>query len=169
MSKRIAFKSVIAIVMVGFILSVSSCQKEEKKIIGVWKLENNEVTDFACSDPIATMILRPIIQQFMGGGSSDVEYEFTKNGKVNVHTGGMIETLTYKVNDSKLLLTTNGMTQSYDLSFPEKKTMQWNLNMDKSTLALYSKMIAMALKYEGIDVGDLEITKFSMRTMLKKQ
>jgi len=164
MSKRIVLKSVLAVVVAGFILSVSSCQKDEKKIIGTWKYQSVEVKEFACSDPLMTMILKPYLQQNLGGlMASGVEVEFNKDGRVisrNAQGGG---TATYKASDSKLTITTDGVSETYDLSFPDKKTMCWDMKMDKEMLDSISEALTYFFEEE------VQVTKCSVKMTLVKQ
>jgi len=171
MSKKNVLKSSIAVVLLGFVLCMSSCKKEEKQIIGKWKAESIIVTELACSDPVMTMMLKPRLSHFFEDSDSAVEYEFTKDGKATVKIDDeedLIETATYKVNGNKLSLTFKSMTQTYDLSFPNKKTMQWDMDMDKNMLALYSMIIAMSSEFEDLDLEGLNVTKLTMRTLFKK-
>ena len=164
MSKRVILKSVLAVVVAGFILSVSSCQKDEKKIIGVWKYKNVELKEFACSDPLATMVLKPYIQQILGGLMAfGVEVEFTKDGKMisrNMQGGS---TDTYKASDSKLTITSDGISETYDLSFPDKKTMCWDMKMGKEALEEMSESLMYFFEEE------IQVTKCSFKMTLEKQ
>ena len=168
MSKRIVLKSVLAIVMAGFILS--SCQKDEKKIVGKWLLEKVEVKDFACSDPLVTAMLKPIVQQIVS--SSGTEFEFTKEGKAIFSNDGKAQVSSYKVNDKKLTITnSDNSIEAYDLSFSDKKTMHWEIDMNKSMLEDLSEYIeSVAWMYYGISLEeDLEITKCKLKYSLIKR
>ena len=162
MSKRIVVKSVIAVVMAGFVLSLSSCKKDEKKIIGTWKYDKVEVKEITCSNPLLNSMLKSFAPQALGAylSSVDGEIEFTKDGKAMYRSTG--NTATYKVNDSKLTIT-NNITNIYELSFPDKKTMQWEQDMDRYYLELISDLIEANSGYE------IRITKCSYREILKKQ
>ena len=162
MSKKIALKSVFAIVMVGFILSVSSCQKEEKKIIGEWEYETATVTEFSCSDPLLSIFARSIIQQSLSG-MAGTKIEFTKDGKAITVAGGMRNVGTYKVNGNKLTLITDGYSETYDVSFPKKKEMQWDMDMNAEMLEVLSWTIAFYLEEE------VEITKCKATMTLTKK
>ena len=164
MSKKNVVKSLLAVVMVGFVLSFSSC-KEEKKIIGKWKLEKVEVTDFICSNPLSTIMLKPavqpIIQQMLGG--SGVEYEFAKDGKVTFNHAMTGKTVApYEVNDKKLSIAYDYITLTYGLSF-DKKTMYWNLDLDGNTLETISMLI------EELAGMEVEIIKCVAKITLTKQ
>jgi len=160
MSKRNLLKSVIAMVMAGFILSLSSCQKDEKRIIGKWKTEKMEISDFATTDPLMTVMLKPMIAEYMGMNDfAGQEMEFTKDGRII--TGGS-QVGTYRVSDGKLFMTSDGREQSIDIVFPDKKSMQWNQNVKSADLAALSMLVTMMLEEE------VEITKFSTRMTFKK-
>ena len=163
MSKRIILKSVLAIVVAGFILSVSSCQKDEKKIIGVWKYESVELKEFLCSDPLFGMVIKSTIQQTIGSlMATGTEIEFTKDGKMITRTlfGG--STSTYKASDSKLTITSDGVSETYELSFPDKKTMCWDMDMNKKRLE------EMSLYYSIFFEEEIEFTKCSVKMKLTK-
>jgi hypothetical protein len=167
MSKRIVLKSVIAVVMVGFILSFSSCNKDEKRIVGMWKFEKTEITDFACSDPLMTVTLKPILQQYAGFGMgvlSQVEIEFTKDGKMITTSpyGGAI-TADYTVSNGKLTIISDGSTDVCDISFPDKKTMWMDDNASEEERYNISEMLRETIG------EDVQITKLSSRVILKKQ
>ena len=162
MSKKIVLKSVFAVVMVGFILSVSSCQKDEKKIIGVWEYESVALKDFSCSDPALSTYVRSIVLQSLANGVG-VEVEFTKEGKAITINGGIRVVETYKVNGSKLTLVSDDYSETYDISFPEKKKMQWEMNMSAGDLKDLSDELTYWLEEE------IEITKCSyLMTFTKK-
>ena len=131
MSKRIVLKSVIAVVMVGFILSFSSCKKEEKLIVGKWKYEKIEIKELACTDPETEMMLR---LSFQFGASMIAEelglktMEFTKDGKVITNQ----ETASYKVNGNKLTITNSDyLSGNFDISFEKKTTMYVEMDLMK--------------------------------------
>ena len=156
MSKRIISKSVLAIIMIGFVLSVSSCKKEERLIIGEWKYEKIELKEFACSDPLMDAVFRIGFQ--MGAGEIIKEFglesiEFTKDGKFISKK----ETAKYKVNGNRLTITeSNYIPGSFDISF-EKKIMYLDIN-------------AMELAAEdAADLIESGVTKLTMRVTLNKQ
>jgi hypothetical protein len=160
--KRIVFKSVLAMVMVGFILSFSSCGKDEKKIIGVWEYESMSLKEFACSNPFYSTMLKSAYSQTLAGSVAG-EVEFTKDGKVVAVGGGMRMAGVYKVNDSKLTLIADGMSITYELSFPEKKKMHWELNYGPAELEELSDEATFWFE------EDIKITKCSTLTTLKKK
>ena len=157
MSKKIVLKSLLAVVMVGFVLSLSSCKKDEKKIIGKWKYEKIEVKNLVCSDPTKTNELKSKIEQFQNAFIGMVsEVEFTEDGKMITRglLGGEDQTSSYKVKDGKIIVN----DEASDLSFSGKK-MYWERDMDKETL-------------EGLAMffgEDAEITKCTMRATLTKK
>ena len=166
MSKKIVLKSVLAVVVVGFILSMSSCQKEEKKIIGVWKYEKMEVTDFACSDPVVTAMAKPIVQQYIGFGAalmSGIEIEFTKEGTVITRSLYGNGVATYKVNGSTLTITDNGSVTSSEISFPNKKTLCITEDADRADLEGFSETLQEDL---GIEVQVVKLR--TAMTLTKK-
>jgi len=168
MSKRIVLKSVLALVMVGFVLSFASCQKDEKKIVGTWLLEKVEVVDFACSNPLQTALLKPIIQQAFSGSGSEIE--FTKEGKMISSYGSDKEVSSYKVNDKKLTITNSYASEVYDLSFPDKKTMHWERNMSKDDLEdLSEELEDYAYWYEIPLNDDVKVTKCNIRFVFIKR
>ena len=162
MRKKIVLNSFLAIVMVGFVLSFSSCQKDEKKIIGTWKYEKAELKEFSCSDPFKEATLRSMLQQPTGSVSGN-EVEFTKDGKAIFRSTEGNEEAAYEVKNNKLTITSEGLAETYDLSFPDKKTMQWDMNANAEMLAELSELFSTLFE------GDIEITKYSMRLTLKKQ
>jgi hypothetical protein len=169
MSKRIVLKSVIAVVMVGFVLSFSSCKKPEEQkpnekpdIVGKWKIEKTEITDFACSDPLMTVMLKPILQQYMGSGIGE-EIEFTKDGKMIISSPYGGATAEYTVSNGKLTFISDGTTDICDISFPDKKTMWMDDNAGEEERYKFSEMLSVATE------RDIQITKLSSRTILKKQ
>ena len=161
MSKRIVLRSLLAMVMVGFVLSLSSC-KEEKKIVGVWKYDKVDIKELACSDPLTTIMLRSFAKQMFESAVGS-EVEFTKDGKALFRGGDGTETGSYRVSDNKLAISSGGLTETYNLSFPDKKTMCWDMTMDKSMLEEYSLLISLFLEEE------VEITKCAIQITLKKQ
>ena len=154
MSKRNVMKSVIAMVMVGFILSLSSCQKDEKKIVGVWKHEKGELKEFACTDPILEAQLRAIFQAEVLDNSGTVE--FTEDGKAIFLNEGRKEVGTYTIKDGVLtIIAIENMHGDFTCSFPNKTTMQWDADFLAGASA--SQFLAMG------------ITKCTIRVTLKKQ
>jgi hypothetical protein len=152
MSKRIVMRSVAAVAVLGFILSFSSCQKDEKKIIGTWKYESVEIKELSCPDPLMAAKIRLYIQEEIGN-SVGGKVEFTKNGMMISSDGSMGF---YKVNDSELIV--NSMMY-YGISFPNKKTMLLTADMtDIITL------LAMLVWEE-----DVVITKCIIQETLKKE
>jgi len=154
MSKRIVLKSVIAVVMVGFVLSFSSCKKEEKLIVGKWKYEKIEIKELACTDPETEMMMRlgfqfgaSMVAEELGLGT----IEFTKDGKAVSKNG----TANYKVNGDKLTISDpeNMPSGTIYLSFPKKKTMCWDMDM--------------------VELGEFDaedgVTKFVLRITFAKQ
>ena len=169
MSKKIVLNSFFAIVMVGFVLSFSSCQKDEKKIIGTWMLEKVEVKDFACADPLMTTELKPLVQQIVGGSGN--EFEFTKDDKAIFGNAYGKIVATYKVNDSKLIMTfSDGSVETYELSFPDKKTMQWAIDANKDMLEELSENLEfLAELYDLYFDDEIKVTKCAFRfTFIKK-
>ena len=170
MSKRIVLKSVLAVVVVGFILSMSSCQKDEKKIIGVWLYNKIEVKEFVCSNPLLTAILKPLVQQYLGGSGVSGEVEFTKNGNVILHAGTYTENATYKVSDSKLTITyNNGSSETYTISFPDKQTMCWDIDMNRAMLENISDELQTLLDMYELGEGEVQVTKCKIVTTLSKK
>ena len=157
MNKRIVLKSVLAVVMVGFILSVSSCQKDEKKIIGVWKYEKIELKEFSCSNPFVEAMVKMSFQMNAGVLVKEMgleTVEFTKDGKVISKN----ETVKYKIDGDKLTITgSENISGTFDISFPDKKQMYWNMNM----LELYGEYAAELIK-DGV-------TKFVVQITFAKQ
>ena len=162
MKKKIVLKNLVSIVLAGFVLLFLSCDKDEKKIIGVWKYDKVDVIDFACSDPLTTSMLARFVPQILGAylSTHDSEIEFTKNGDVIYRGTG--NTAIYRVNDGRLIITGDDIN-TYDLSFPDKKTMQWEQDMDRYYLEMISEMIEDYAGYE------IRITKCSYRETFKKQ
>ena len=162
MSKKNLMKSVIAMVVVaGFVLSLSSCQKDEKKIVGKWKMEKMEITELACSDPLMSVMLKPMVEKYLAENTmSGHEMEFTKDGKV-IADGKQVAT--YKVSNSKLTVTSEGVDNTLDISFSDKKTMQWKQNASKEDREMLSEAFSMLFDEE------VEVTKYSTCTTFKKQ
>ena len=130
MSKRNLVKSVIAVVMAGFILSVSSCQqKDEKKIIGVWQCEKVELKDFSCKGDIDAEHFRASIQEdFPKLVANFGTVEFAKDGKITFQEEGAEQIGTYTLKDGKLILTgIETLPDSIDYSLSDKQTMCWNI------------------------------------------
>jgi hypothetical protein len=166
MRKRIVIKSVIAVVAAGFMLSLSSCKKDEKRIIGVWKIEKIEITDLACSDPFMTFALKSAIQQYMALGAgvlSSGEIEFTKSGKMITSTPFGSSAEDYVVSNGKLTIISNGTTNVSDISFPDRKTMWMDAHASEQDISDLSEVLRMVMD------EDVQITKISSRTILKKQ
>jgi len=153
MSKQNLMKSVIAMVMTGFILF--SCQKDEKKIVGVWKVDTIEIKELKYSDSEHEAQMR----QYVAGISATTDrmgtIEFTKDGKVILNT---IEKGTYTLDNGKLVVLVGGgsMFGTIDCSFPKKNTMYWDIDQleDEGERAVYAE--------EGV-------TKYVWRWTLKKQ
>ena len=170
MSKKIVLNSFLAIMMVGFVLSFSSCKddsgnngtKTSEGIVGIWKYEKAELTDFSCSDPSMTATLKSILQQSMESVSGN-EVEFTKDGKAIFRSIEGYEEAAYEVKNNKLTITSEGVSETYDLSFPDTKTMLWDMHADAEMLAELSGFFSELFE------EDIEITKCSMRLTLKKQ
>jgi len=162
MNRKIVFKSTLFVAMLGFVLLFSSC-KEEKKIIGKWKVEKMELKELSCSDPLAEALIKWVFA--MASSPADTSdfggvIEFTKDGKEISYTESGNETSTYKMSGSKLTVTDkDGKTTKCDCSFPDKKTMLWIVNV---------------LEQDGI-FGDLsdeykgKITKFVVGMTFAKQ
>lgn len=158
MSKKIVLRSVYAIAMIGLILSVSSCDKDEKKIIGVWEYESVILKDFSCSDPSMTVTAKATVQESLNNMIGS-KIEFTKKGvTISLNDGSMG---TYKIEDHKLILGEgSGFVQTYDLSFPEKKKMQMETDLDAFTL------VSLSL---ALFDGHVEVNKCSYQTTLIKK
>jgi len=166
MSKKNRMKSVIAMVMAGFVLCLSSCQKEEKRIIGKWKPEKVEVTELVTTNPMQTAILKPIIQEYMSSTYIELvrEIEFTKDGKVFITASMGMGAGTYEVENGKLIMSSGTKVERVDITFPDKKTMQLKEDADENALDALSWLF---LEEQGIE--GVEITKLSTRTTYKKK
>ena len=131
MSKRNLVKSVIAVVIAGFILSVSSCQqKDEQKIIGVWKCEKAELKDFSCTeDTVDVAFFETSIRKHLIDVVADFgTVEFAKDGKITVQDVGGKETGTYTLKDGKLTFTgIETIPNNIDCSLSDKQTMCWDI------------------------------------------
>ena len=164
MSKKNVLKSLLAMVMVGFILSLSSCQKDEKKIIGVWKYDKVELEEFSCSNPAMTAIVKPFVKQNLGLSTMFVaEIEFTKDGKMITRTMFGESAANYSVNDKRIIITSEGEAATCGISFPNKKTMQWNASASKYEL----EQLSFTLSEEFEE--DVEVTKCIYRIILTKK
>ena len=179
MSKRVVLKSVAAVAAVGFVLMFSSCgdkvkptedPKEKPKqheIVGTWKQEKVEVKELECGDPFTEAILKAMFQQYMGEGADNdsTEIQFSANGKVKFITTGEEEVVAdYKINGKKLtIISSEEFAQTYDFSIVGGKTMYWDADYDLPTLEMLSEAISEMFERE------VEITKLSTRTTLKKQ
>jgi hypothetical protein len=153
MSKKIVMKSVAAVAVLGIVLLFSSCQKDEKKIIGTWKCEKTEIKDLSSSDVFMGIWLKTMLQQYLGSGIVFInEVEFTKEGKIMAHTMLGERIGTYKVNDSKLTITSSGFFDgTHGISFPDKKTLQWDLVANDELLIYLSEMVSIIFE-EEIDI-----------------
>ena len=168
MSKRIVLKSVSVVVVLGFVLMFSSCQKEEKKIIGKWEYKKIEVrklttSNLAMNNAIRTMVPTafPAVMQTVLGSDFDGITEFTKKGKV---INGDF-TATYKANETQLTITTNdGMSVTYDYLVPDDR----KLYLDVDIIEMHNEIVDAFL--EGMLRGaGLEITNLVIRLSFAKQ
>ena len=184
MSKRIVLKSVVAIVMAGFVLSVSSCKKEddpkkddpkkespkESTIVGKWKSEKVEASEFECSVPALTSGLKSIIEKFMedeGSIGINTEMDFTSDGKVISSIYGA-SGATYNVSGNKLTITAGSLSTTYDVTFPNSKTMYCEeAEIDSEMLGAMSDVIQQFLTQMGMPV-EVRITKCRIKTTLAK-
>jgi len=160
MNRRVVLNRSVAVVVLGFCLAFSSCKKDEKKIIGLWKYEKTELTEFSCSDPMMTIALKPDAQQYFGYNMVG-EVEFTEDGKaIFLSIYGKV-IADYKVNDSKLTIISPSRTEISDISFPDKKTVV--LNRDADMLTLEELRIFLQIEQE------VQITKCRIQTTLTKK
>jgi len=164
MSRKIVLKSVLVVVVLGFVLTLSSCQKDEKKIIGKWKAEKVEIKELSCSDPLLAAFIRAI---FTMASPDDVSefggtIEFTKDGKAISYSANGTETATYKVSGNKLTIIADGESTSFDYSFPAKKTMLWLVNV----LEQDDLLGALTEEYDGLDIP---VTKLVIGITFSKQ
>jgi hypothetical protein len=175
MSRKNVFKSVLCVVMLGFVLTFSSCQKsEDKKIIGKWEYKKIEVRSLETSNIVMNNAIRAVIPTMFStvmpmvlGYDFNGITEFTKNSKVIFHGTNAENTADYKVNETKLAITTDdGNSITCDYSIPEKKTMY----LDIDAIESFSEMVdAFA---EGVSQGsvtDFKITKLVLRLSFDKQ
>jgi len=134
MSKRIVLKSVLAVVMVGFVLCVSSCEKDnppkkedpkkeepkEHAIVGKWKYEKIELKELVCSNPLMEDIVRGVLQQpdIINAFAADFtgDFEFTKDGSVIRKTTAGNDTGSYTINNNKLTMTSSSISGTFDFS-----------------------------------------------------
>ena len=147
MNKRIVLKSVAAVVMAGFILCASSCEKEKPKengtgtntgdgkdtttvkehaIVGMWEYETIKIQEIECEEPLMAIMIQTafqesrIAEQFeeIFGGT----YDFTKNGKViHLTDEGSVEG-SYTIDGNKLTISDfEGLAGTFDFSIANKK------------------------------------------------
>jgi len=149
-------------VMTGFVLF--SCQKDEKKIVGVWKYEKIEIKELSCTDPEFEAELRAEIATISTYVALMGTVEFTKDGKVTLQNAVGSETGTYTLKNKTLTIVISGESPfggeksgggTMDCTFPKKNTMQWD---------------ADALQ-QGVNemLSERGVTKYVVRTTLKKQ
>ena len=136
MSRRNLVKSVIAVVIAGFILSASSYQqKDEQEIIGVWKCEKVELKDFSCTGDIDAEHFKASIQKdFPKLVANFGIVEFAKDGKITFQEEGAEQIGTYTLKDGKLILTGITLPDSIDYSLSDKQTMCWDIAV---TMTMY--------------------------------
>jgi len=162
MDRKIVLKSVLFIAVVGFVLVFSSCQKDEKKIIGKWKYEKIEIKELSCSDVFTEAFIRTMWAMMSPADIADElggTIEFTKKGKV-IADGE--ESATYKVTDSKLTITPDvGESMTCDYSFPDKKTMCLFIDL----VELNGGALTMSLGGEA----EATVTKFVIGMTFTKQ
>jgi len=131
MSKKVVFKSVLAVAMLGFVLVFSSCQKEEKKIIGTWKYKNVEIREFSSTNPLLDAGMRiglSTMAPMYVGNMFEGTIEFTKKGKVINQNWGVATT--YKITDGKLVITfDDGKVWNLNYSISDKGKMYWDANL----------------------------------------
>jgi hypothetical protein len=151
---------------------VSSCKKDEKRIIGVWKIEKTELKEFECSNPVMTAMLRPMVQQTMGSAAaftSGIEMEFTKNGKVIGRTPYGTDEATYKVSNGKLIITDkDGSITTYEISFPDRKTMCATTDADIELSELLQLWLLFGESMD-MDIDDVQVTKCRVMTTYTKK
>ena len=166
MSKRIVLKGVFAVVMVGFVLCVSSCKKEEPKkdpkeepkkehpIVGMWAYENVKILD-----PMLAMGLNMFLQG-MGVEETFEEmfeerfggtYKFTKDGKVIYETTEG----NYEINDNKLTIDV-GVSGTFDFSIVGE-TMYWDVDLIEMLSEFGIEEVDMLISL-GITKIDVQIT-----------
>jgi len=131
MSKRNLMKSIIAVIVACFILSLSSCKKEEEKIIGKWTYYKYELKELVCSDADTEAQLKRLATVTASYVSALGTVEFTKEGKVISQRKDETATGTYTLKDNKLTMSLDKehLFKSLDCSFPKKNTMQWEVNL----------------------------------------
>ena len=164
MNKRVVLKSVLAVVVAGFILSVSSCQKDEKKIIGTWKYKDMEIKELLCTEIFTEMMIRMTFQMGKGYIAEEMGLgvvEFTKDGKAITRSGNKTDISTYKAADNKLTITNSyGISITVDFSIPKKKEMYWDMDI----INLFKDMLE-----EEEDDETTEIIKFVVKITFEKQ
>jgi len=166
MNRKIVFKSSLFVTMLGFVLLFSAC-KEERKIIGKWEYKKAAIKELSTTNLRMESIIRtafptmfPTVMPYIVGNDFNGITEFTKKGKIIYHGTNGGKTATYKINDTKLTITSDdGKSVTYDYSFPDKKTMYWDINV----IEIYGEMLAVYLQSAGI-----EMTKFVVRLTFEK-
>jgi hypothetical protein len=179
-------KSVAVVAVLGFVLAFSSCKKDddpkpkeepkkEHDIVGKWKYDKVELKEFECSDPLMTIMLKTVIQQYMSMGMAEMmtgEIEFTKDGKAITRMAEESDDVaTYTVNGSKLTTTSeDGFSTTYDISFPNKNTMCWDMNADADALEELSEGLQMLVEEVFGLEGEVQVTKCKIQmTLTRKQ
>jgi len=151
MSKINLMRSVIVTVIFGFILSMSSCQKnDEDKIIGEWKHEKTELRDYFCTDSVHSLVLKEELANYVANSRLIDNFVISEYGKIG--------RASYTLQEGKLTLKdANGtFVGEYYVSFSGRKTMYW--------LSEGYQEGATALSYYGMGVK-----KYTVLRTFKKQ
>jgi len=176
MNRKIVLKSVLFIAVVGFVLGFSSCNKEEKKVIGEWKYKKAEVKELTCSSVVWSNAIKVGFSK--GSALFADEYdgiiEFTKKGNVIHHRTNEKEDgkYKYKINDNQLVITVDGefvplncvLTETkesvtYEYAVTDKETMYWYVDIYETYAWMWGEIVP-----EGV-----EITKFIAKLTFTKQ
>ena len=155
-SKKIVLKSVFAVAVLGFILVFSSCKKDEKIIIGLWKYEKMEISELSCIDPFMEMMIRIGFQSSVSVSDFGT-VEFTKEGKAITQSTYGNDIGTYKLKGNELIMTTSdGVSGASKYTLPDKKTLVLETN-------------ASEIKEVKELIQEAGIIKFVLKMTLAKQ
>ena len=188
MNRKVILKSILAIVMVGFVLSAASCKKdnsgsgkeepkkeepkESQAIVGKWKYEKVELHEFTTVIPDMDVTIKKMLEdmgidEMLSETFSEIfeMIEFTKEGKAILYSQeGNAEGI-YTINGKKLTITqSDGSPVTFDYSISGT-----NLYLDFDIRNFLKDGLDRFEEFKDYKMYLYMITKFIVRTSFTKQ